>query len=91
MTVEFDPRKRDAILDQRGLDMAGADEVFAGPTLTVEDDRRDYGEVRYISIGFLDRRMVVLVWTRRGVSRRIVSMRKANAREQEIYGPRFVR
>ena len=43
--------------------MARAAEVFAGPTLTVEDDRQDYGEVRYITIGFLDEAMVVLVWT----------------------------
>jgi uncharacterized protein len=89
MPVTFDPEKRDATLRDRGLDMARAQEVFAGPTLTVVDDRRDYGEIRHISIGFLDRRMVVLVWTGRGVSRRIISMRKANAREQKIYGPRF--
>ncbi len=34
---------------------------FAGATLTVEDDRHDYGEVRYVTIGFLDEAMVVLV------------------------------
>jgi uncharacterized protein len=89
MPVTFDPDKRDATLRDRGLDMARAAEVFAGPTLTIADDRRDYGEIRHISIGFLDRRMVVLVWTRRGVTRRIISMRKANARERKIYGPRF--
>ena len=33
-----------------------------GATLTVEDDRRDYGEDRFIIIGFLDCAMVVLVW-----------------------------
>ena len=89
MLVEFDPKKREAALRVRGLDMGRASEIFAGPTLTVVDDRREYGETRYISIGFLDSRMVVLVWTRRGVGRRIISMRKANAREQKIYGPRF--
>ena len=41
--------------------MARADEVFAGATLTVEDDRQDYGEDRFITIGFLDATMVVLV------------------------------
>ena len=40
--------------------MARADEVFAGATLTVEDDRMDYGEDRFITIVFLDGRMVVL-------------------------------
>ncbi|MGJ0427057.1 BrnT family toxin [Methylocystis sp.] len=91
MPIEFDPAKRLATLQHRGLDMARAGEVFAGATLTVEDERRDYGEDRFISIGFLDGRMVVLVWTRRGGARRIISMRKANDREQAIYGPRFHR
>ena len=45
--------------------MARADEVFAGATLTVEDDRQDYGKDRFIPIGFLDATMVVLVWTPR--------------------------
>lgn len=91
MLIEFDPAKRESVLRDRGLDMARSAEVFGALTLTVVDDRREYGEVRNISIGFLDHRMVVLVWTRRGVGRRIISMRKANAREQKIYGPRFVR
>ena len=69
--------------------MARAWEVFAGATLTVEDDRRDYGEDRFITIGFLDGAMVILVWTPRGGAHRIVSMRKANERERALYGPRF--
>ena len=70
--------------------MARADEVFAGATLTVEDDRQHYGEDRFITIGFLDGRMVVLVWTpRSNGTRRIISMRKANEREQALYTPRF--
>ena len=69
--------------------MARADEVFAGDTLTVNDDRQDYGEDRYITIGFLDKRMVILVWTPRNGAYRIVSMRKADEREQAIYASRF--
>lgn len=69
--------------------MARAEEVFAGETLTVEDDRQDYGKKRFITIGFLDKRMVILVWTPRDGTYRIVSMRKANEREQAIYGSRF--
>ena len=51
--------------------MARAEEVLAGTTLTVEDDRRDYGEDRFITIGFLDGAMVVLVWTPRAGRHRI--------------------
>lgn len=69
--------------------MAEVPLVFAGATLTVEDDRQDYGEVRYITIGFLDATMVVIVWTRRNDVRRIISLRRANERERRIYGPRF--
>ena len=87
--IEFDHAKRKATLEARGLDMARADEVFSGKTLTVEDDRRNYGEERYITIGFPDQRMVVLVWTPRAGGCRIISMGKANEREQAIYGPRF--
>ena len=89
MVIEFDAAKRDATLEVRGLDMARAGEVFAGATLTVEDDRQDYGEDRFITIGFLDERMVILVWTPRNGARRIISMKKANEREQALYTPRF--
>ena len=67
----------------------GTAEVFACATLTVEDDRQDYGEVRYITIGFLDEAMVVLVWTRRDDAHRIISRRRAHKRERRLYGPRF--
>ncbi|MDE0206456.1 MAG: BrnT family toxin [Candidatus Tectomicrobia bacterium] len=89
MTVAFDEAKRKFTLETRGLDMARADEVLAGSTLTVRDHRRDYGEDRFITIRFLDRRMVVLVWTPRNRDLRIISMRKANEREQALYASRF--
>ena len=89
MRIEFDSAKRAATLEARGLDMAVAGEVFTGATLTVEDDRRDYGERRYITIGFLSGEMVVVVWTPRRGAYRIISMRKANERERKLYGPRF--
>lgn len=69
--------------------MAEAGQIFDGDTLTVEDDRADYGETRFITIGFLQARMVVAVWTWRKEKRRIISLRKANAREQKLYAPRF--
>ena len=69
--------------------MARAGEVFAGATPTIEDNRRDYGEDRFITVRFLDAAMVVMVWTSRGGTHRIISMRKANERERTPYGPRF--
>jgi uncharacterized DUF497 family protein len=89
MAIIFGPAKRLLTIDQRGLDFAEADKVFDGPHLTVNDDRFDYGEIRYFTVGFLEERMVVLVWTPRGEDQRIISMRKANDREQKTYGPRL--
>ncbi len=89
MRIEFDAAKRAATLEARGLDMARAGEVLAGATLTVEDTRRNYGEERFITIGFLGGEMLVLVWTPRQGAYRIISMRKANERERRIYGSRF--
>ena len=89
MKIEFDPDKRQATLDHRGLEMARATEIFTGPTLTIPDERKDYGEPRFITIGHLDGRMVVSVWTPRGAARRIISLRKANDREQALYGDRL--
>lgn len=89
MRIAFDEIKRAATLESRGLDMARAAEVLTGATLTVEDDRRDYGEDRYITVGFLEGSMVVLVWTPRNDAYRIISMRKANERERQLYRGRF--
>lgn len=89
MAIEFDAGKRNLTLANRGLDMGRAQEIFDGATITIEDDRQDYGEQRYFTVGKLDRRMVIVVWTRRGNLRRIISLRKANDREQKIYQARL--
>ena len=85
MEIEFDQDKRDKTLLERGLDFARAVEVFAGVHFTGQDTRMDYVEDRFISMGWLDARLVVLVWTPRGEVRRIISMRKANDREKALY------
>ena len=65
MDIEFDRAKHDRTLAERGLDFADAAEVFAGTVITAADERRDYGELRFITVGTLDGRTVVLVWTPR--------------------------
>lgn len=86
MKITFDEVKRKRTFLERRLDFAEAAEVFAGPTVTIEDVRRDYGETRWISMGLLGQRAVVLVWTQRGDARRIISMRYAHEREAERFG-----
>lgn len=87
MKIEFDTGKRADTLRKRGLDMAQAAEIFAAEIFTAEDIRVDYGEQRFMTIGSLEGRMVALIWTPRGSARRIISLRKANEREQAQYDP----
>ena len=89
MLLEFDTDKRDKTLAERGLDFAHAWKVFASRHFTAGDLREDYSEPRYITVGMLDDRMVVMVWTPRRETRRIISMRKANEREQTRYAHRM--
>jgi uncharacterized protein len=86
MRITFDPGKRDWTLRERGLDFAEADTVFEGAAIDIFDLRQDYGELRVRTVGYLRGRMVVVVWTQRGDARHVISMRKANDREQEKYG-----
>ncbi len=81
--ITYDPAKRKKALDERGLDFEDARHVLAGDTFEYEDTRMDYGENRMICFGFLDNRLVALVYVRRGEDTHIVSMRKANDREHK--------
>mgnify|MGYP003394380422 CR=1 FL=1 len=86
MRITFDPAKRDRTLAERGLDFAMTAEVFAAPFYTEQDTRKDYGETRWISAGWLRGRMVMVIWTERDEAVHVISMRKANVREQARYG-----
>jgi uncharacterized DUF497 family protein len=85
VNLEFNKFKRDKTLNERGLDFARANEFFDNFHFTAQDRREMYEEHRFISVGYLDARLIVLVWTPRGEARRIISMRRANDREKAIY------
>jgi uncharacterized DUF497 family protein len=85
MKVTYDRDKRRRTLKERGLDFEDAPEVLSGFHLTQPDLRTDYGEDREITIGLLKGTVVVLVWTERDGSHRIISMRKADKDERERY------
>ena len=82
MEITFNTAKRDETLRERGLDFTDAATVFAGKHATLPDERRDYGEPRFITAGFLGDRLVVLVWTPRDAGRRVISMRHAHEHEE---------
>jgi uncharacterized DUF497 family protein len=83
--IEFDPAKREWTLRERGLDFAKAGEIFERYALTHEDLRGEYEEDRFLTLGVLDREVVVCVWTLRDETRRIISLRKAEKHERETY------
>ena len=90
MAITFDPRKREATLAERGIDFRDARSLFEGSTFSFEDNRFDYGELRIVTVGLLAGRMAIVVWTPRGDDRHVISMRKANDREQTLYRSRLV-
>lgn len=85
MQLSWDEAKRQATLADRGLDYADAGEVFAGRIMTLTDDRRNYGEQRFVTAGWLQGRFVMLAWTPRDGGRRIISMRYGHADEEAYY------
>lgn len=82
VNISFDTNKRDKTLQERGLDFGDAGKIFAGLTRTLPDTRKDYGEDRYITMGHIGTVCVVLVWTPRDGTRRIISMRRADEKEE---------
>jgi uncharacterized DUF497 family protein len=85
MRITYDARKRAVTLAQHGLDFADAAVVFEGRYTTRRDDRPLYDEDRFITVGVLRDEVVVVVWTERDATRRVISMRKADRDERSDY------
>jgi uncharacterized DUF497 family protein len=89
MKITYDPSKRERTLVRRQLDFDRFGEILSGRYFTLRDERMLYGEDRFITVGLLDGRMVVTVWTERDGAIRVISMRKTNEREQKKFGYRL--
>jgi uncharacterized DUF497 family protein len=85
MEFEWDEAKSRANRRKHGLDFHDAQKVFQGLALTQEDSRQDYGERPWITMGELEGVVVIIVHVQRAGRTRIISMRKANARERMVY------
>ncbi|MBD2624872.1 BrnT family toxin [Trichormus variabilis] len=85
MEFEWDEAKRLANIRKHGIDFIDALSVFNGDTVTVEDDRYDYGEQRFVTFGLLQGRVIAVVYTERSNRTRIISARKATNYEQRTY------
>ena len=85
MKFIWDEVKRQANLAKHGLDFAESESVFRGATFTFEDDRFDYGEHRFITIGMFSRTVVVIAHTEEDDVVRVISMRRATRNERRLY------
>lgn len=81
----WDEAKRLENLRKHGIDFLDAEMIFRGFTLTAEDDRQDYGEQRFLTLGLLEDQVVSITHTERGETIRIISIRKATKHEARHY------
>jgi uncharacterized DUF497 family protein len=85
MEFEWDENKRLANIRKHGIDFIDVEAVFEDDTVTVEDDRFDYGEERFITFGILEGRVIAVVHIERDNLIRIISARKATKNEEIRY------
>lgn len=86
---EWDEKKSEINLATRGFNFAFAALIFDGPTVEMDDNRTGYSERRIQVIGCVENDILFVVYTWRGDTRRIVSARKANRRERDVYRKSF--
>lgn len=85
--ITFDEAKRLANLEKHGFDFVGAVALFQGFHITTEDQRCEYGEQRFQTIGLYGGTVVVVmvIHTPRNGVDHIISIRKASRHEQRRY------
>lgn len=87
MDFEWDADKAAQNLRKHGVGFSVAARVFLDPNrLEVYDERENYGEDRWATIGYADPALLYVVYTvRMGETIRLISARKANERERKQY------
>jgi len=85
MQLTWDEKKRLETLKKRGIDFAIACDFAWETASVIADARSDYGEDRFVAMGYIADRLYVMAFTMRGDIVRIISLRKANDREIKSY------
>lgn len=85
MEIEFDPAKNDANIAERGLSFERAADFDFETAVVLEDTRHTYPELRLVAVGYLNHRLHVLCFTPITGGIRVISFRKANAREAKAH------
>jgi len=86
MEYEWDENKAARNLRHHGVAFESVADFAWGEATIIEDDRKDYGERRWMAYGPIGERLHCLVFTVRGERIRVISLRKANSREVKRYG-----
>ena len=86
MKIDFDPLKNERNIRERQLSFERVNEIDFNIALVFPDARKAYGETRYIALCYLDQRLHVLCFTETETGIRVISFRKANAREANRHG-----
>ena len=89
MEFEWDERKNELNIRKRGVSFLSAARVFDGPVFTIIDNRRDYGEIRYVTVGTVEATELYVVYAIRNRPLRIISARRANRNERRKYRATF--
>ena len=89
MSITFDPAKEAINLAKHGVSLAVSADIEWDMLFAEVDARRHYGEVRMIGFAPIGERVYCVVFTDRGADRRVISLRKANAREVKRYVDRI--
>ena len=85
MKFEWDEQKRLINIKKHGIDFVDVPAMFEHDIVTVMDDRFDYGEKRYQTLGLLKSRVIMVVHTESETVIRLISARKANKHEEKFY------
>ncbi|CAB3737941.1 hypothetical protein LMG24238_06377 [Paraburkholderia sediminicola] len=86
MRFEWDELKNQINIRKHGIDFRDAVDVFDHPVLTAIDQREDYGEERWVALGWMAAIVGVVVYVERNADViRIISARKATKHEVNRY------
>ena len=88
-SFEWNEAKNRANVEKHGISFEEAQRAFDGPVLRRVDDRRDYGEERWLALGLVANDVCVVAYTMRAGKVRIISARKANRNEASAYTTRL--
>ena len=89
MKFEWDDKKRAKVLSEHGLDFAEVARTFRGPRIADFDWAHSESEDRWRMLGFLDGKVICVVYAQRGETVRLITARIANSEETQLFYEEF--